>query len=115
MADEKSIFKKIIDKEIPADIVHEDEQCLAFRDIAPAAPTHLLVIPKKELENLAAADEEDSPLLGHLLSVARKVATQEGLEDGYRVVINIGNNGGQSVDHLHLHVLGGRKMEWPPG
>lgn len=115
MSSEKTIFKKIIDKEIPADIIHEDEQCLAFRDINPQAPTHVLVIPKKEIPSLAEADDEDGNLLGHLLLVARKVAGQEGLTNGYRTVLNCGADGGQSVDHMHVHVLGGRPLSWPPG
>lgn len=110
-----TIFKRIIDKEIPAQIVHEDELCLAFHDVAPQAPTHVLVIPKKELPNLAAASGEDQALLGHLLLTAKKVAEQLGLTNGYRTVINCGRDGGQSVDHLHVHVLGGRALHWPPG
>lgn len=110
-----TIFQRIIDKEIPAKIVHEDERCLAFHDVAPQAPTHVLVIPKKELANLAAASDEDQALLGHLLLTAKKVAEQLGLTNGYRTVINCGRDGGQSVDHLHIHVLGGRALHWPPG
>ena len=110
-----TIFKRIIDKEIPAKIVHEDDLCLAFHDVAPQAPTHVLVIPKKELSNLAAAAEADQALLGHLLLTAKKVAEQLGLTNGYRTVINCGRDGGQSVDHLHIHVLGGRALHWPPG
>ena len=112
---EPTIFKKIIDGEIPADIVFEDDRCLAFRDIAPQAPTHVLVIPKKEISSLSQADDEDAPLLGHLLSVVRQLAEQLQLDGGYRVVINNGADGGQAVDHLHLHLLGGRAMKWPPG
>ena len=115
MPAEKTIFKKIIDKEIPADIVYEDSECLAFRDISPQAPTHILVIPKKEIPSLAEADDADAGLLGHLLIAAKKVAEQEGLTKGYRTVLNCGADGGQSVDHLHVHVLGGRKLAWPPG
>lgn len=115
MSGEKTIFKRIIDGEVPADKVHEDDRCLAFRDVNPQAPTHVLVIPKKEIPSLADAEDDDSDLLGHLLSVARKVAVQEGLTNGYRTVINCGADGGQSVDHLHIHVLGGRKLAWPPG
>jgi histidine triad (HIT) family protein len=111
----KTIFQKIIDKEIPADIVFEDDRCLAFRDISPQAPTHVLVIPKKAIVSLAQAQDEDAALLGHLLIVARKIAEQEGLSNGYRAVMNSGPDGGQSVDHLHVHVLGGRKLSWPPG
>ena len=111
----KTIFKRIIDKEIPARLVYEDEQCLAFHDVAPQAPTHVLVIPKKEIASLATAGDGDAALLGHLLTVVRKLAEQLGLNGGYRVVINSGPDGGQSVDHLHLHLLGGRQMAWPPG
>jgi histidine triad (HIT) family protein len=113
-----TLFQRIIDREIPADIVYEDERALAFRDVAPQAPVHVLVIPKRAIPRLAAAGDgdEDVALLGHLLGVARKVAEQEGIaETGYRVVTNSGQDGGQSVDHLHLHVLGGRRMTWPPG
>lgn len=111
----KTIFKRIIDKEIPAKLLYEDEHCLAFPDINPQAPTHVLVIPKKELPNLAAALQEDQALLGHLLLVIQKLAGQLGLENGYRVVANCGRDGGQSVDHLHFHLLGGRQLQWPPG
>lgn len=110
-----TIFKKIIDKEIPAKIVYEDDRCLAFEDIAPQAPTHVLVIPKKEIPSLAHATAEDEALLGHLMLVAAKVAQDRGLDGGFRVVTNAGPDGGQTVDHLHLHVLGGRKLTWPPG
>lgn len=110
-----TIFKRIIDKEIPAKIVFEDELCLAFHDAAPQAPTHVLIIPKKEICNLAAASAEDETLLGHLLLVAKQVANQLGLANGYRTVINCGRDGGQSVDHLHVHLLGGRSLHWPPG
>ena len=104
----KTIFKRIIDREIPADIVYEDERALAFRDIKPEAPTHVLIIPKQEIPSLAQATDADAALLGHLLDVARRLAVQLGLADGFRVVINAGPDGGQSVDHLHLHLLGGR-------
>ncbi len=110
-----TIFKKIIDKEVPADIVFEDDKCLAFRDVNPQAPTHVLVIPKKEIASLATAADEDSHLLGHLLSVTRRLAGELGLENGFRVVINSGAEGGQTVDHLHLHLIGGRGLNWPPG
>src|SRR5271170_2402944 len=103
-----NIFQKIIERKIPATIVYEDDRCLAFRDVNPQAPVHVLVIPKKEISSLSQAADDDAPLLGHLLSTARSVATQLGLANGYRVVINCGPDGGQSVDHLHLHVLGGR-------
>lgn len=111
----KTIFKRIIDKEIPATIVYEDELCLAFRDIGPQAPTHILVIPRKEIPSLAEAAEDDGPLLGHLLVTARKLAAELGLANGFRIVINAGPDGGQSVDHLHVHLLGGRPLAWPPG
>jgi len=110
-----TIFSKIINKEIPAEILYEDEIALAFRDIAPQAPVHILVIPKKALLNLSKATLEDKDLLGHLLLIVKKIAEQEGLSNGYRVVINNGNDAGQTVDHLHLHVLGKRALKWPPG
>ena len=111
-----TIFKRIIDREIPATIVYEDEQCLAFRDVSPQAPVHVLVIPKREIASLDASSEEDQALLGHLMIVIRDVARKEGLaEGGYRVVTNCGADGGQSVDHLHFHILGGRQLSWPPG
>lgn len=115
MAGAKTIFKRIIDREIPATLVHEDDLCLAFRDVNPQAPTHVLVIPKKEIPSLAQADENDAALLGHLLITAKKIAVELGLENGYRTVINCGRDGGQSVDHLHVHLLGGRALAWPPG
>jgi len=110
-----TIFKRIIDREIPADIVFEDDRCLAFRDINPQAPVHFLVIPKKEIPSLVDAEGEDAALLGHLLLTARMLAEEMRLANGYRVVINCGPDGGQSVDHLHVHVLGGRNLKWPPG
>jgi len=110
-----TIFDKIIAKEIPADILHEDDHCLAFRDVAPQAPTHVLVIPKKPIRSVEAIADEDAETMGRLWLVIRDVARQEGLGDGYRVVVNCGADGGQSVDHLHFHVLGGRSMTWPPG
>ena len=112
---DKTIFKKIIDGEIPADVVYEDEHCLAFRDINPQAPTHVLLIPKKEIPALDDLTPQDHALAGHLLLMAPKIAAQLELTDGYRVVINNGANAGQEVPHLHLHVLGGRAMKWPPG
>jgi len=111
----ETIFSKIISREIPATILYEDDQCLAFRDIAPQAPVHFLVIPKQPLVSLAESTHQQRDLLGHLLVVAAAVAKQEGLSGGYRVVTNIGSDGGQSVPHLHLHVLGGRRLLWPPG
>lgn len=110
-----TIFGKIIRREIPANIVYEDDLCLAFRDVAPQAPVHILVIPKKPLPNLISAGPEDQALLGHLLLIAKQVAAQEGLENGYRLVINTGEEGGQTVFHLHVHLLGGRALAWPPG
>jgi histidine triad (HIT) family protein len=111
-----TIFGKIARGEIPANLVYEDELALAFRDLAPQAPSHILVIPRKPIESLAQASDEDTALLGHLMRVCAKVAQAEGLEDkGYRVVTNIGEHGGQSVFHLHLHILGGRSLRWPPG
>lgn len=115
MATGKTIFKRIIDGEIPAQIVYETDRCLAFRDVNPQAPVHVLVIPKQEIASLAEAAEADESLLGHLLLSARTIAGQLGLENGYRTVINCGPDGGQSVDHLHVHLLGGRPLGWPPG
>jgi histidine triad (HIT) family protein len=111
----ETIFSKIIRREIPADIVYEDDLALAFKDISPQAPIHILVIPKKPLLQLATAESEDHALMGHLLLTVKRVAQQVGLENGYRVVINNGPDGGQTVDHLHIHILGGRQMQWPPG
>jgi histidine triad (HIT) family protein len=113
---EKTLFEKICDQEINATILHEDDLCVAFRDISPQAPHHLLVIPRKPIPRIAEAGAEDQELLGHLLLVAAKVARAEGLEEnGFRLVINNGKNGGEAVPHLHVHLLGGRKMQWPPG
>ena len=111
----KTIFSKIIRREIPANIVYEDDFALAFKDVNPQAPTHILVIPKKPIAKVSEATIEDQSLLGHLLLTVKKVAAEAGLSDGYRVVINNGNDGGQTVNHLHLHILGGRQMQWPPG
>ena len=111
-----TIFSKIIAREIPATIVYEDDRALAFRDIAPKAPTHILAIPKKEIATLADATAADEGVLGHLLLVAEKVARQEGLAaSGYRLVINSGRDSGQAVAHIHVHLLGGRALQWPPG
>lgn len=115
MTAQDTIFGKIIRREIPADIVYEDDLALAFRDINPQAPVHILVIPKKPIVKLADAEPEDHKILGHLLLIVKRVAEQAGLENGYRVVINNGPDGGQTVYHLHLHILGGRQMAWPPG
>lgn len=115
MAAEKTIFKKIIDKEIPADVVYEDDQCLAFRDVNPQAPTHLLVIPKREIASLDDLSESDREVVGHLFLAIRQIADQLELKGGYRTVINCGSEAGQTVDHLHVHLLGGRHLGWPPG
>ncbi|XP_077977036.1 putative HIT-like protein Synpcc7942_1390 isoform X2 [Glandiceps talaboti] len=112
---EPTIFSKIIDKSLPADIIHEDDLCVAFQSNNPLAPVHFLVVPKDPLPALEMADDDDTQLLGHMLNVARKTAVKEGLDNGYRVVINDGPDGAQSVYHLHIHVLGGRQMGWPPG
>ena len=113
---EKTLFEKIRDREIPADIVHEDGHCLAFRDISPQAPVHILVVPKKPVPRIAAADNDDASLLGNLLIAAAAVARQEGIADsGFRLVINNGRDGGETVPHLHIHLLGGRPLDWPPG
>ena len=110
-----TIFGKIIRREIPADIVYEDESCLAFRDINPQAPTHVLLVPKKEITRLADAQPGDQALLGHLLLAANKIARELGIDGAYRLVVNNGAGAGQSVFHLHLHILAGRPMRWPPG
>ncbi|MDJ0510272.1 MAG: histidine triad nucleotide-binding protein [Crocosphaera sp.] len=110
-----TIFSKIISREIPANIIYEDDLCLAFTDINPQAPTHILVIPKKPIPKIEEASEVDQNLLGHLLLIVKQVAREAGLNNGYRVVINNGEDGGQTVDHLHLHILGGRYLSWPPG
>ena len=112
----RNIFEKIIAREIPAAIVYEDEQVLAFRDINPQAPTHILIVPKKSIARIGDAKPEDAGLLGHLLRKAAEVAEQAGLKQaGYRLVINNGRDAGESVPHLHCHILGGRPMAWPPG
>ena len=111
----KTLFEKIIAREIPADIVYEDEWVLAFKDIHPQAPVHVLLIPKKPIPSLAHLTADDAPVLGHLGLTARNIAKQLGLENGYRVVVNCGADGGQTVDHLHYHILGGRPLSWPPG
>ncbi|GHT44403.1 histidine triad nucleotide-binding protein [Planctomycetales bacterium] len=111
---EKTIFKRIIDKEIPARIVYEDDLCLAFHDVNPQAPVHVLLIPKKEIASTNDLTDEDVPLLGHLYGVIRKLTKQLGLENGYRVITNCGNEGGQTVHHLHFHILGGKQLGWSP-
>jgi histidine triad (HIT) family protein len=112
----KTIFEKIIAREIPANVVYEDDRVLAFRDIDPKAPTHILIVPKKPIPRVGEATAQDQQLLGHLLLKAAEVASNAGLrETGYRLVINHGRDGGESVPHLHCHILGGRRMTWPPG
>jgi histidine triad (HIT) family protein len=112
----KSLFEKIIAREIPAEIVYEDDLVLAFRDIKPQAPTHVLIVPKKVIPRIAQAKAEDQNLLGHLLLKAAEVADKIGLKkSGYRLVLNNGSDGGETVPHLHCHILGGRHMDWPPG
>jgi len=110
-----TIFSKIIKREIPADIVYEDDLCLAFRDVNPQAPTHVLIIPKQEIARLTDAKPEDQALFGHLMLAAVKVARELGVDESFRVVVNNGAEAGQSVFHLHLHLLAGRKFRWPPG
>lgn len=111
-----TIFKKIIDKKVPAKIVYEDELCLAFHDITPQAPTHIVVIPKKEIRSMAEVKTEDKEVLGHLLVKCSEIAAKLGVaEKGYRLVINTNSWGGQTVFHLHIHLLSGRALDWPPG
>jgi len=110
-----TVFSKIIRREIPAQIVYEDERAIAFKDIAPQAPVHILVVPEEPIPGIAQAKPEHEALLGHLLLTAQRVAVEAGLSRGYRLVINQGEDGGQTVFHLHIHVLGGRAMGWPPG
>jgi histidine triad (HIT) family protein len=111
----ETIFSKIRDRKIPADIVHEDDLCMAFRDVNPQAPTHILVIPKKPISRIADAGNEDQALLGHLLLAANHIATAQGAGEAYRLVINNGGGAGQTVFHLHIHILAGRPFSWPPG
>ncbi|KAG5272673.1 hypothetical protein AALO_G00168110 [Alosa alosa] len=110
-----TIFGKIIRKEIPANIFYEDDQCIAFHDVAPQAPTHFLVVPRKAIAQISKAEDVDAALLGHMMIVAKKCADKVGLTKGYRLVLNEGPDGGQSVYHVHIHVMGGRQMGWPPG
>jgi histidine triad (HIT) family protein len=110
-----TIFRRIIDREIPADIVYEDDTALAFRDIKPQAPVHVLVIPKIDIATADDITPEHEAVVGHLFGVARLVAAQLGLANGYRLIINCKSDGGQEVPHLHVHLLGGRKLKWPPG
>jgi len=112
----KTLFEKIRDGEIPAAILHRDELCLAFRDISPQAPVHVLVVPNKPIPRVGLAEAADETVLGHLLLIAAEIARKEGIaESGYRLVINNGPDGGEAVPHLHVHLLGGRKLHWPPG
>ena len=110
-----TIFEKIITGEIPADKAYEDDLCIVIRDIEPQAPVHLLIIPKKVIPRVGDASLEDQSVLGHLLLIAGKIARQEGLKKGFRIVVNNGQAGGETVPHLHVHLLGGRQMQWPPG
>ncbi len=115
MAD-KTLFEKICDKEIPAAIVFEDDRCVAFRDISPQAPVHLLIVPRQSIPRVGSATADDAALLGHLLLVAGQLARTEGVADsGFRLVINNGPHGGEAVPHLHVHLLAGRQLQWPPG
>ena len=111
----ETIFAKIIRREIPADIVYEDDLCLAFRDVNPQAPVHILVIPKQSISRLVDAGDDEQSLLGHLMLTANRIATEQGIGDAFRLVVNNGAGVGQSVFHLHLHILGGRSFTWPPG
>jgi histidine triad (HIT) family protein len=111
----KTIFAKIIDREIPAKIVYEDDRCLAFHDINPQAPTHILVVPKQPIDQIENMTESDAPLVGHLVYTASQIAKKQGLHGGYRLVINNGAGAGQTVFHVHVHLLGGRPFSWPPG
>lgn len=110
-----TLFEKIIARQIPADIVFEDGHCLAFRDISPQAPTHILVVPKKPIPRIGEALPEDEALIGHLFLTAATIAKTEKLADGFRIVVNNGSHGGETVPHLHIHLLGGRHLVWPPG
>ena len=111
----ESIFEKIINRDIPAEIIFADEICIVIRDIEPQAPVHCLIIPKKKIERISLSKDSDQSTLGHLLLIARKTATDEKLDSGFRIIINNGHEGGESVPHLHVHLMGGRQMKWPPG
>lgn len=115
MTSSDCLFCKIVDGTIPANRVYEDELCIGFPDINPQSPTHLLIVPKQHIGSIAKAHAEDTALLGHLMAAAAGIARAEKLDDGYRIVVNTGDDGGQTVHHLHLHLLGGRHMTWPPG
>ena len=110
-----TIFQKIIDKELPADIVYEDDCCLAFKDINPVAPVHILIIPKKRIEKISDSNTEDKELLGHLFLVSGNIASDLGIEDAFRLVVNNGAGAQQTVFHLHIHLIAGREFNWPPG
>lgn len=109
------IFCKIINGEIESSLIYEDEKVIAFNDINPQAPVHFLVIPKDHIKSANSINEDNKDLIGHIIFVASKIAKDEGLEDGYRIINNCGDDGGQTVDHIHFHILGKRKMLWPPG
>lgn len=111
----ETIFGKIIDRQIPADIVYEDEWCLAMKDVNPQAPVHVLLIPKKPIDMLSSAQLEDQSLLGHMLLVVGKITRELKIDDAFRLVVNNGKEGGQTVFHLHMHILAGRPLRWPPG
>ena len=111
----ETIFQKIIDKELPADIVYEDDSCLAFKDINPVAPIHILLIPKKRIEKISDSNTDDKELLGHLFLVAGNIARDLGIEDAFRLVVNNGAGAQQTVFHLHIHLIAGREFNWPPG
>ena len=110
-----TIFQKIIDKELPADIVYEDDSCLAFKDVNPVAPVHILIIPKKKIKKISDSNQEDKELLGHLFLVAGAIAKDLGIEDAFRLVVNNGAGAQQTVFHLHIHLIAGREFQWPPG
>ncbi|MDA7729743.1 histidine triad nucleotide-binding protein [Gammaproteobacteria bacterium] len=112
---ESTLFEKIISREIPADIIYEDDKCIVINDIAPQAPTHLLIIPKKVITMISKSDDDDVLVLGHLMIIAKKMASRIGLDDTFRLVVNNGAKAGQSVFHLHVHLLSGRIFSWPPG
>ncbi len=114
MADD-CIFCRIARGDIRAQVVHSDEESVAFRDVNPQAPTHVLVVPRRHIESIAAMEDDDARLIGHLFAVAREVAREAGLDGGYRLVVNVGADAGQTVPHVHLHVIGGRPLDWPPG
>ena len=109
------LFCKIINKEIPSDVIYEDDKVISFKDINPQAPVHFLVIPKEHIKSTDEIDERHKDLMGHMIYIAAKLAKENGLDDGYRIVSNCGQQGGQTVDHIHFHVLGKRNMQWPPG